>query len=403
MTPFVLAWSNLLQQRTRTLISVIGLAFAVLLIFMQQGFSSAVRRTATLLYDKLDFDLILISREYGNLAKPSNFSRRRLAQVRSVPGVERVVPLTSVLGLWTQPKGSNQSKGSVQPRWSILILATDPPDLKHLFSDPVGREIVHRQENLVWYSEQLARSGTVIIDETSRREYGDPETWMRHPTNHLNGREVEVVGTIKIGTGFAYSGLLIISEASLTKLMNWPEDRVSFGLVKLSSGVNKELIRREIESRLPPASLSDVEIQTREWLYEKEVNFWMTGTAVGQFFIVGVFIAVVVGGVFVYQMMAADIARRLPEYATIRALGYPSIFLTKIVYWQGFLLALLGFIPGFICSLLGYYITHSLANVPIEMDLGRVINVLVLCIFMCMGSALLAVRSVHTADPADLF
>src|SRR5947209_739500 len=56
-----LAWRNLLHERPRTLVAVAGVAFAVTLIFVQRGFFVAVRRTATLVYDHLDFDLALLA------------------------------------------------------------------------------------------------------------------------------------------------------------------------------------------------------------------------------------------------------------------------------------------------------------------------------------------------------
>ena len=62
MNAFTLALRNLLHQRIRTLISLAGVAFAVLLIFSQLGFLGAVDRTATLLFDRLDFDLLLEAR-----------------------------------------------------------------------------------------------------------------------------------------------------------------------------------------------------------------------------------------------------------------------------------------------------------------------------------------------------
>ena len=42
-------------------------------------------------------------------------------------------------------------------------------------------------------------------------------------------------------------------------------------------------------------------------------------TSVGQFLGVAVALAIVVGAIFVYQMMAADIRGMLPEYATVKA------------------------------------------------------------------------------------
>ena len=50
-------------------------------------------------------------------------------------------------------------------------------------------------------------------------------------------------------------------------------------------------------------------------------------------------------------MMAADIRNMLPEYATVKALGYRPPYLTGVVLWQAVLLAVLGYVPGFVAAL----------------------------------------------------
>src|SRR5579871_3928473 len=79
-----LAWLNLRHQKMRSLVALAGVAFALVLIFTQLGFLGAVRATATLLYDKLDFDLVLVSREYVDINHMSTFSLRRLSQAQEL-------------------------------------------------------------------------------------------------------------------------------------------------------------------------------------------------------------------------------------------------------------------------------------------------------------------------------
>lgn len=398
MTSYTLAWSNLSQQVARTLISLIGIAFAVLLVFMQLGFFDAVKRTATLLFDKLDFDLMLVSREYISLVNPASFPRSRLAQVRAVTGVQEVHSLTLMLGLWRDPRLLSPDPDRARFNWSIMVVALAPESVGQLFRQPIGT-VFRSEEELIRDSIQLARLDTVLMDRSSRKEYGDPVLWRRQPRNELNGRQVEIIGNVEIGTGFGYNGLLLTSEATLSRITGWPDHRVSFGLIKLTEGMDPGQAAASMRMILP----EEVQVYTRQEINQKEQRFWLNSTAVGQFFFVGVIIALLVGGVFVYQMMSADISRRLTEYATIRALGYPRGYLSSVVYWQGLLLAMIGYLPGLLVSLLGYALARSEASIPITMTVLRAIVVLILTILMCMGSALIAVRSAHRANPADLF
>ncbi len=91
---------NLLHQKLRTAMALVGVAFAAILIFMQLGFYASAGTTATVLIDKLDFDLILLSPDYLEVDRPGTFSRAQMAQAPSVPGVASVTPLYVAGNLW---------------------------------------------------------------------------------------------------------------------------------------------------------------------------------------------------------------------------------------------------------------------------------------------------------------
>ena len=55
------AWQNLLYERTRLWVAIAGVAFAVLLIFMNLGFLGALTATTVTFYEKLNGDLFLSS------------------------------------------------------------------------------------------------------------------------------------------------------------------------------------------------------------------------------------------------------------------------------------------------------------------------------------------------------
>ena len=60
-----LAWHNLLHSKVRSGVAIAGVTFAIVLMFMQLGFLEAVKISATLIYDVLDFDICLRSRDYN--------------------------------------------------------------------------------------------------------------------------------------------------------------------------------------------------------------------------------------------------------------------------------------------------------------------------------------------------
>ncbi len=129
----------------------------------------------------------------------------------------------------------------------------------------------------------------------------------------------------------------------------------------------------------------------------------MHRTSVGVIFQMGVFVACIVGVIFVYQVIATDITDHFAQYATLRAIGYSPGYLSGVVLRQALALAVLGYVPGLLVALALYALGREEANLLMSMTWQRAVGVLLLSIAMCSFSGLLALRKVKAADPAELF
>jgi putative ABC transport system permease protein len=395
VTSFRLALSNLLHDRGRTAVSAVGAGFAVVLIFMQLGFLGSVQSTATLLFDRLDFDVIVTSSEYLDLSRPGTVQRARLAQAASAAGVAEVLPLSVGQGLWRNPTDDPRRGGR---RWQIQILGVDPGRLEGLFL-PAGRGVFRDADDLAEKRALLGRTGTVLFDRRSRPDYGAAARMPPGTVTELNGRRVELTGTFEVGTGFSYNGLLLVNEETFGDVTGRSPREVTFGLVKVNAGESPDAVAARVRAALP----SDVRVFTRDELNAVERRFWVSSTAVGTFFRFGVALALTVGAIFVYQMMVADIKKHLPEYATLKAVGYRPGYLFGVVVWQAVFLSVGGYVGGVVVALGLYEVARASAQLPIGMTGERMLIVLGLSVGMCVGSGLAAVRKVQHADPADLF
>lgn len=407
MTAARLAWNHLAHHSVRTLIALAGVGFAVLLVFMQLGFYNAVERTATMLFDHLKFDLILVSTEHQDLTRLYEIPRHRVDQVRAHPLVEGVNPITVSAGMWRNPE---QTTGQKPAEWSqegksssIFILAVPPEAVPLIFQTGRRNGVFPDEATAADYGARLAQLDTAIMDRTSRPEFGNFSLFQSQPRPlvgaRLNGRPIEIIGEFSMGTGFNWKGMIICSEATLNRYFMRSGGEVTFGLIRLQPGADPLSAREQLTTLLP----DDVRVLTPSEIARVEKDYWVGGNALGQLLAAGAILALVVGVIFLYQLMSADIRSRMPEFATIKALGYPPPYLTAVVLWQALYLAVLGYIPGFLVSLVLYEFAEVQAGLPMEMTLGTATLVLVSSVVMCMGSGALAVRKVHGADPANLF
>ena len=371
-----LAWLNLLHERMRTLVAMAGVAFAVILILMQLGFYYSVRLTASLVYDRLNFDLLLASPDYLYMVRSGELPRERLFQAESHPDVVRAMPLYVGLSLWRM-HDTGRERG-------ILLMGIDPVDKVFLLPE------VDQQHA------KIQQHDHVLMDRMSHPDFGPHIPGTRA---EIGGKRIKVMGNFKLGTGFSADGAVICSDLTFSHLMGGHLlSRMSLGLIKLRPGAVPERVAAELAPLLP----QDVTVYTRPQINAQDRHHWVMKTSVGVIFGLGVILAVLVGVAIVYQVLSSDIDNRLAEYATLKAMGFPPSYLSWTVLQQAFMLAVGGFIPGVIISRTLYSITSSAAHVPMELTFPMAAGVFVLGVIMCTVSGLLALRKVQHADPATL-
>lgn len=386
-TPVSLAWSQLDRERRRFAVAVLGVMFAVLLMLMQLGFKDSLYASTVLLHSRLNADLVIISTESSFLGTLQPFSRRRLYQARGTPGVASA---TSVYVDVTYPVGWRNPYTGVTR--AIYVLAFDlegePP-----FDLPEVNASLAR----------LNAPDVVLFDALSRKEYGPvAEDFARGKpvVTEVSERKTTVVGLFHLGTSFAVDGTLIASEANFFRLFPGRDREESdLGLVRLAPGADPESVARALRQKLPP----DVLVLTRQGFIDKEIDYWAGSTPIGFVFTFGSIMGFVVGSVIVYQILFADVSDHLPEFATLKAMGFTDGYLRAVVLSESVILAALGYLPGLLASWQLYRLTARATRLPMFLDPSVALLVFALTVLMCTASGLMALRRLRAADPAEMF
>jgi putative ABC transport system permease protein len=381
-----LAWLNLIHSRVRTAVAVAGVTFAIILMFMQLGFLEAVKASATIIYDILDFDACIRSTDYLHFAEARSFPRIRLYQAQGVAGVSKVMPFHVALASWRNPHNGEKR--------IILTMGLRPED--DVFLD---RRIRDAARQLLRGPEDMLIDTTTGADfgPTNRERFGEQDQGFE---TEVGGKRIRIVGHFRRGAGFSASGAMLINEGGFFPVASdHSADRVSLGLVKVNAGADLD----QVVDRLRRELGDGVEVLSRRDTIQREINRWVKETNYGLVFRTGVLVALVVGTAIVYQVLASEVTTLLPEYATLKAMGYRDRYLAGVVLQQAVALALVGFVPGAVLSRIMYSVTAAGAGIPIRFTWGNFALVLILSLSMCMVSGLLAVRKTFKADPADLF
>src|SRR5262249_52613944 len=120
-----LAWHNLTHDKRHLTVCVAGVGFAVVLMFVQYGFRNALLDSNTLLIDRFNADLVLVSRLRTTLLIPESFARSRVAPAARVPGVRSTHPLY-VENRLTFLQSAPDADGTRDSRRPIRVVGIDP-------------------------------------------------------------------------------------------------------------------------------------------------------------------------------------------------------------------------------------------------------------------------------------
>lgn len=389
-----LAWKNLTNDWRRLAVAVAGIGFAVLLMFTQVGFQNALFDSQVKMIDDLQGDIFLVSRAKYTLAAEKRFPLELVNQARSASGVSGAYPLYTELTLSRLKSFGRGAPSKAFPIRSIGFRLDDP-----IFnSDRINSQL-----------ERLRLPHAALIDVRSKRDNfpfpTESDAELAKVQAELADRKIVMVGTFDLGTDFAHDGNLAMSAENFAAYFPQrvqfgdPLSVVDVGIIHVDDKTQANAIRDSIDQLLDDR----VFVLTRAQFRAQEIGFWDKSTPIGIIFTAGKIIGFIVGMVICYQVIYSDIADHMPEFATLKAMGYTTGYFIKLIVTEGVLLSFVGFIPGLIVGSLLYTLLASSTGLLLRMTPYSVAQVLVLTVVMCIVSGLLAVRKLLAADPANLF
>ncbi len=344
-----------------------------------------------LLPENLNGDLYLLS-SYAENIRGSSFPSIYLYQADAITGVADAKPVYVSFGKWVDPKlleTNGQGRGNVRSS-SIQVIAFNPN--KPVFSIPE----INQQLDL------LAVPGGVLYDRLAKSETGDiAELFARQGrvSTIMDNRRVTVMGLFNLGSTFYYDVVAVMSDWNYGRIKDpGTLEQVSIGVISLEPGANPQAVIDRIQKNLS----KDVKVLTQEELVKAEradVATWSEGKVLN----FGAAIGFIVGIIIVYQVIYTDVSEHLPEYATLKAMGYKDRDLSLIVLQESLILAMMGFIPGYLASHGIYYLMTNFIELPVSMNIGIALRVFMLNVIMCVISGAIAIKKLRTADPADIF
>ncbi len=383
-----LAWKNLTSSPSKCMLATTGVGFAVVLMFMQIGFRFALLDSNVQIFNLFDADLVISSRARYNITTEQRFPRSLLNQVAGIDGVEAFCCVYI-----ERASASVKVAGHRARPIRVVAMELDP----QFFNDAAlfDRFVLADQ------------TSAALCDSRSKSNYGfsRDEATLKQQTVELNKKALPIEGLFRLGTDFANDGTLLISPRLLPKYFPWrnrpndPLELVDVGLLKLRPGTDAIAIRDQLRQVAP----EQIQVHFRQEIIDRDIQFWARSTPIGVIFDIGTLMGVIVGAIICYQIQFTDISEHMPEFATLKAMGYRPSYFWGLILCQSLYLAILGFLPGWLVAAGLYSILADYSGLIMRMAAERIGTVFMLTMAMCLVSGSLAIRKLFRADPASLF
>lgn len=370
----LIAWRNLAHDRVRLIVTLVGIVFSVVLMGMQAGLLLGFSRATTGLIDFAKADLWMVPKGTLDVDLGTPLDERRRFQALAIPGIRRAEPYLINFARWKKPNGGTES---------IQLVGT-----------PVDSELAGPWNLEQGRLEDLAIPDAVIVDHLYAKKLGVSRVG---DTVEINQRRAKVVGFTRGIRTFTQSPYVFTSIANARTFVGAPSTQAGYVLLSLSPGADPAQVEAAIEARIP-----EVEIFAAKAFAKSSSDYWLYTTGAGFSLIISAILGLVVGIVIVAQTLYASTIDRLPEYATLKAMGAPSRYLYQIIVTQAGIAAAIGYSIGIVIVKVLVVGSAEASAAPL-LPLWLAVGLGVLTFGMCVGAAVISIRKVMAIDPVGVF
>ncbi|HTQ11447.1 MAG TPA: ABC transporter permease, partial [Fimbriimonadaceae bacterium] len=234
----------------------------------------------------------------------------------------------------------------------------------------------------------------IVIDELYAQKLG-----VRHigESVEINGHRARVAGMTSGIRAFTQSPYIFASLKTAQAFAALASDRATYVLVTADPGTDLAGLQHSLIHRFPGFDVwkaSAFSWQTRK--------YWLLTTGAGVALLIAAVLGLVVGIVIVAQTLYAATVERLPEYATLRAMGAGNQFLHRVILKQSSVGAAIGYGLGMLITGAALFMARD-GTAALMLPWPVVVGLAVVTFLMCAGGALISIRKVLKIDPVMVF
>lgn len=372
---FYVALRILLYDKVRSLITLLGVVFAVGLIFNQLGTFLGLMETSSVIIDHTPGDIWITSKNSKNFDFSQPFPEYLYNHVLSEANIESAEKLIVAWALIKQKEGGTEQ---------IEIVGYNPE-----------RGVGGPWEMKRGDSKHLNNGNFAIIDESALKRLGNIQVG---DYRDIMWRRLQIVGISTGVKSFTTAPIVFTSYKLAQNLVGYiGPDNTVFVIAKIRQGASLAATVDKLKQ-----NLKGIDVYTKSEFSYKTRRYWAIETGVGFSFMLTIIISFLVGMLIVGQTIYNSTMEHIKEFGTLKAIGASNFEIYKIIFSQAIINALLGYLVSLIITMATVKLYDAIGMVLVVKWWVNLL-VLALTLIMCSTAAFVSIRRIKKIDPAILF
>ena len=372
---FYVALRMLLYDKVRSFITLLGVVFAVGLIFAQLGIFLGLMETSSVIIDHTPGDIWVTSKNSKNFDFSQPFPEYLINQVRSEEGIQWAEKLIVSWGLIKQKEGGTEQ---------VEIVGYNP-----------DTGIGGPWEMKAGDSKAVKNGNFAIVDDSAKKRLGSIQVG---DYRDVLFRRLQIVG-ISLGVkSFTTAPIIFTSYELAQRLVGYiGPDNTVFVVAKVAPGHSVDKTIENLKQRL-----QGVDIYSEAAFSMKTRRYWAIETGVGFSFLLTILVSFLIGMLIVGQTIYNSTMEHIKEFGTLKALGAENGEIYRIIFSQALINALAGYLASLVITMLSVKIYEATDMVMVVRWWVNIL-VLALTLVMCFSASFVSIRKIKRVEPAILF
>jgi len=321
---YKIALKNIFQNKTRSLLAIIGLSIAIIGLVSLVSISAGITASIEESFEGMTG---IIVQEEDTFEMQSRLNIDIKNDIEAVPGVTIASPI--VEGIVSTVEGE-EPDAEMGPMLGGYIYGIDPnQELERADGEPF-KDNINRGRYL-----DSPTGYNILISEDTADEY-NKRVGSRIS---IDGEDFTVIGIYETGATFL-DMMYVMPIETARDMIGVPEDETMYFHVGVQDPARTEEIADRIEFRIDGIEASSMSE------YQEQIDEITSQIRV--FFVVISFIAVIVGAIGILNTMLMSVMERTREFGVLKAMGWTKNNILKLVAMESLYFGIIGGVIGII-------------------------------------------------------